>query len=636
MGYELYDIIALAVNPFAVFALIMRNGGLIVFFPLLLRMLWEFWHQYVMIIYTSNRKRMLLAIDVPRLNEQSMKAVEQIIGALHGTQFTPTFKEKYWQGLVSDSFALEIVSIDGYIQYFIRCDTYNEELVKGAIYAQYPDAEIVEVEDYVNNVPASFPDDEWDMFGGQFVLAKNSAYPIKTYEHFEHPLTGVYADPLAALLELFSRLKPGEQIWMQLILTAEGIHFNEKALHEVDNLIGRRAPSSPTFTDKALNAPIRTLQLFTDSILNREWTPVADTSTEGSDGNFLNMTTGEKAAVEEIQKKAARRHFGVNFRVIYLAKKDVMNSLRVVGSILGAVKQYNTLDLNSFVFSGDTLTAAPEWLFVKMRQTNRKNNILNAYKHRSNWSGSDRFVLSDAEIATIFHFPLDTTRAPLISKTESKKAEPPSRLPFDMEGSAAAGVGHVRNTVKKETPPAAITEVVDQDNTEVEDIQVPEQSEVGVPPSLPVASPAIESSTINENSITERVRAKLPSVVLKDTHGKILSEVNVSTENQVNAPQVEVADQKDYSHIAPPPVASQGKISSSVQLPPQPPETPYPLHSMPGLPPGVHPIDRSVELPERLPQPMIPAIPLQIPKSQQSQVPAQQSDNSAPPPNLPI
>lgn len=53
------------------------------------------------------------------------------------------------------------------------------------------------------------------------------------------------------------------------------------------------------------------------------------------------------------------------------------------------------------------------------------------YRTRNPRIGETMFVMSTAEIATIFHFPLMQVRAPLVSKTESKKAEPPFTLPME-------------------------------------------------------------------------------------------------------------------------------------------------------------------------------------------------------------
>ncbi len=49
--------------------------------------------------------------------------------------------------------ALEIVSLEGVIHFYLRCESKFKPRVEAAIYSQYPNVEIIEVEDYVNLLP---------------------------------------------------------------------------------------------------------------------------------------------------------------------------------------------------------------------------------------------------------------------------------------------------------------------------------------------------------------------------------------------------------------------------------------------------------------------------------------------------
>ncbi len=451
MPFDVYEVASLANNPLEAFILIMRYGGLIIFFPVLVWMCGSGWMNWIQNTYSGKKKYKLLAIDVPKLNEQSMKAVEQILAALHGVHFNPNRKEKYWLGVCQDKFALEIVSIDGYIQYFVYCDDYNVDLVKGAVFAQYPDAEIIEVEDYSQNVPQKYPNDTHDIWSTEFVLANPDVYPVKTYEHFEHSLTGVFADPMAAILELISRLRPGEQVWLQFVINPEGHEWREKAVREVNKLIERKTAVKKNVSDYIFDSALRTLEATHDAVVTTEAERTQTSYGEdASSGIFMNMTTGEKIQVEEVQKKSARLTFNTKFRFVYVAPKEIMHSYRVVGSVFGAVKQFNTLDLNAFKAGGRTVSAGPDYVFIQRRRNARKNKMMMAYKYRSDWAGEPSYVLSNVEIATLFHFPIEQVRSPLVSKAEAKKAEPPSRLPVEQSPFEAMRKGHERVVVEPE------------------------------------------------------------------------------------------------------------------------------------------------------------------------------------------
>ena len=54
--------------------------------------------------------------------------------------------------------------------------------------------------------------------------------------------------------------------------------------------------------------------------------------------------------------------------------------------------------------------------------------LVSKFRSRSN-EGCPPFILNTEELATLYHFPMRDVKAPLIKKTDAKKAEPPSRLP---------------------------------------------------------------------------------------------------------------------------------------------------------------------------------------------------------------
>jgi len=88
-------------------------------------------------------------------------------------------------------------------------------VIESSIYAQYPEVEIYETEDYVHDVPmnAGQPDSDWDLWGATLELTKADPYPIKTYIDYgldKDPKEEFKNDPLATLIELLGSLKQGE------------------------------------------------------------------------------------------------------------------------------------------------------------------------------------------------------------------------------------------------------------------------------------------------------------------------------------------------------------------------------------------------------------------------------------------
>ena len=175
--------------------------------------------------FAGNQKYITLAIDVPRNSEQTIKAVENIFAIVKGTKSIITFKEKWVYGKYLLSTSFEIVSINGYIQFYLRCSSSFRDLFEAAIYSQYPDAEISEVEDYLKNLPDAFPNDTHELFGGELKFANKPFFPIRTWEDFEHTVSKeqVFKDPLISLFEFLGKLKQGEQFYVHMIINP-GMH----------------------------------------------------------------------------------------------------------------------------------------------------------------------------------------------------------------------------------------------------------------------------------------------------------------------------------------------------------------------------------------------------------------------------
>ena len=424
-------------NPFLVSWFLFKSGGWVVTLIVLLWGFWRMWMNFIQIKWIRKTKYIILAVDVPKDSEQqSLKAVENLFEHLAGAQKTPNLIEKYWDGWTQEKLSFEIISMGGYIQFLIRTPAYFCDLVEASIYAQYPEAEITEVEDYMKNIPEKYPNDKYDCWGVEMQLVKPDYYPIKTYINFEHSLTQRFADPLASTLEIMSRLGPGEQVWYQLLISPvdpSDASWHNKTKEAVAKLVGKKVPTNWNFFDKLLDAPLNLLGFVGDMLL--PGTPFADSSAAKAEREWpsmmQHMTPGEKDVVEAIDKKMAKTTFQTKVRFIYFAEKKVFNKATRIGALFGALKQYNTSNLNAFKPS--KLITRANYFFVKSRVAAKQRRLVQAFKWRSLWVGCHQgFRLNTEELASLWHFPfLIEVKAPLVKKTASKKSEPPMALPVE-------------------------------------------------------------------------------------------------------------------------------------------------------------------------------------------------------------
>jgi len=140
-------------------------------------------------------------------------------------------------------------------------------MFEAQIYAQYPSSEVRVVEDYTKSLPAVLPDKDWNLWGTEFVLTKPDAYPIRTYEDFV--LEDISSkeeerkiDPLSSLFEFFGQLRPGERLWIQMLVRAADDKWKKEGEVLVAKMTGKKAVSkSPLITQlvDAIHDTVKTI-----------------------------------------------------------------------------------------------------------------------------------------------------------------------------------------------------------------------------------------------------------------------------------------------------------------------------------------------------------------------------------------
>lgn len=395
---------------------------------------YDLWLNAKQVKWFSKIKWVFLAIDIPRDSEQTPKAVEQLFSTLSGAHTPISFKEKM-QGQFQLSFSFEIISIDGYVQFLVRAPDYWRDLVESAVYSQYPDAEITEVNDYTTDIPSKFPNDSYNMWGTEVVPVAPDILPFKTYTEFEDSVSGEFKDPMASIIETMSKIRNGEQVWLQLLVRPTGAEWTKKSAAAAAKIAGKKGPAPKKSLLNRLLSPIWNLIFLSNGEIMFWWTDAAANSSKKDQKKddlpsmMLHLTPGERGTLEAIEHKASKIGFQCKLRLIYLSPHNIYNPGRVISQIFGSIKQFSTNDLNAFKPHAKTKTKI-EWFMVKKRLAWRRQNLIRAYKFRSNMAGANHYILNTEELASIWHFPSRDIRTPLLQKTESKKSEPPSTLPI--------------------------------------------------------------------------------------------------------------------------------------------------------------------------------------------------------------
>jgi len=458
-------------HPFVITWHLIRMFGWLPIVFVLIWGLWKIWMNFINDEFVDQIKFIVLAIDVPKNNLQTPKAVEQIFAQLAGAHSTPNFLEKYWDGYVQPWFSLEIISIGGYVQFLIYTPDVFRDLVEAAIYAQYHDAEITEIEDYVDKVPQQYPSEEYDFWGTELILVNKNCYPLRMYEEFEHSISKEMKDPMAALLEMMSKLQNGEQAWIQILINPINQDWTAQSEQEVKMLIKEAVPSSARLSDKAMDGLLGGLHSVADSI-GKLIVPESGVDASEDKKNemyniVMNLTEGDKEIISGIQRKAAKIGYQTKIRQMYIGKKEVFSKQRGVSGIFGAIKQFNTNDKNSLKPEQKIIITKINYFFKKWRTAIRQNRLMKAYKLRSFGRGTAKIgILNIEELATLWHFPMEQVKSPLIRKTEVRKAEPPFNLPASAEATDGHGLETDGHGLRRVQESVAVEEGLEEEEGE--------------------------------------------------------------------------------------------------------------------------------------------------------------------------
>lgn len=405
--------------------------------PILLVIIaWRVWNWYINEAFYAGLSWKVLEIKVPQEIRRSPQAMEMILtNAFYQTGGYSNWVHKYWAGNKPLWFSLEIVSIEGGIHFFVRTPEKFARLVENQIYAQYPNAEVFEVEDYAIEVPNYDPDGEYDLSGGEWKLEKADPYPIKTYIDYglDKALGSLdedqKIDPITPMIEWMGSLKKGEQFWFQIL-----IRPSNWAKYEIEE------------EDKDTKKKVKKIVKWAD-VVKKEIGEYKK-KFEAKEGSMIapRMTKMEENVLNALERSATKLGFDVGMRHIYIARKESFNK-NTSGEFANVIRQYNSLEFNSFKSDGGTGGPDFVWEDIKGKSPDKKKKkMLKAFKARAWWyprfdfkefghyvkyqKERDSMVLTTEELATIYHLPSSTIQTPTFKRINSKKVEAPFNLPI--------------------------------------------------------------------------------------------------------------------------------------------------------------------------------------------------------------
>ncbi len=396
----------------------------------------DWWLIHITERYIEEIKWVLLEIIIPKENVKSAKAMEQVVTALHATYSFGNIKsiDRYKKGKVEAWMSLELVGFSEGVHFFIRTPEAHRHLVESALLSEYPDAEVLEVEDYIGRIQGE-PFSDKDIFGTDFALVKADHFPLKTYEYFEDPIEERILDSLATITEVMSTLKNNEAIWLQLLIRPTGDSWRKKGQEEIDDIMGAKKKAPSILSDIARDAG-DVLKNIPSAIVTP---PIFNEAAEVKPSSPKFPSSAGQKKIEAIYNKMSKSAFECVLRFIYIDDKDEF-TLDNVTAVMGALRQIGDQNLNQLAPHKPTLTTprAAGLLMRKRRLAKRKRMLMINYINRTMPKPIrvpfvdmrlKTFILSSEEIATLFHPPLSLVKSQRTQSIQSRKGQAPMDLP---------------------------------------------------------------------------------------------------------------------------------------------------------------------------------------------------------------
>ena len=325
----------------------------------------------------------LLILEIPKANDKSELAAEQMFASLHGVLRDRS--ELRLNNGVQEHLSFEFASVNGQIRFYVWVPKTLRSFVESQIYSQYPTVQIYDAEeDYV-----AHEREHSVIHTGEITLTDNEFLPIKTFQSFE-------VDPLAGITGTLAKLETGEEIWAQILVKpiADDWHkSSEKWIKRV---------RSGSITSSGSGA-----FMWLGGLFEALWKPPEEGK---AGGETKELSERDKTRLSEAEKKATKLGYQVKIRLAYLGENTETARLRMQ-AIVGTFKQFNSTNLNGFKISSASF---------------RKEDLA---KYRTRHFGVGGYVLNIEEVASVYHLPHTNVETPNIVWASSKTAEPPAKLP---------------------------------------------------------------------------------------------------------------------------------------------------------------------------------------------------------------
>lgn len=154
-----------------------------------------------------------LLVKVPSSNEHKEDAMASFLKSLH--RVIPN----------NTTISLEMVSSNQFLKFYIVAPKIQKNVIESQLYAQYPEAEVESVKDYLPELKNAAV--------AQMNFKHSSIYPLKTYHNLEEGL-------LKTISAMLSKTESGEEVVFQIVLKRTGSKSWNRGFKSVNHYFAHR------------------------------------------------------------------------------------------------------------------------------------------------------------------------------------------------------------------------------------------------------------------------------------------------------------------------------------------------------------------------------------------------------------
>ncbi len=345
----------------------------------------------------------LLSLRVPADNERGPIHMEQALAAIHQANH-----ERH-------PLSLEIAKRDGSVGLFVRVPDVWHAVIRAQVQAQYPDAQIVRVEETKEGKAQSAA--WWTA-----LRLAPEVFPMRRYGQFDEVTTGLSADPISPLLNAVEHAHAGPfqaRIAIKFRPASRTrVRRAERSLHRLARFGHGYSPRWRRLFVYWSCSTARSLR-FLGWLL--AWI-VRGTRSHAAEAGLHTSSTRQhdrEADLQSAADKLARPLYEIRVHIVVTGPAEARTEARRrLKELAGAFGHFGSHQLATF-----------HTYRVRRGRAPRR------------WRTDMSSLLSTEELATVFHPPKAGVRPPTLSRVASRELPPPTDLPLAAQSPDLAVLG---------------------------------------------------------------------------------------------------------------------------------------------------------------------------------------------------